>query len=303
MISNMARRVTGMALALLLLGAVACAADEAETVASGARPSDDRSDGAQPDSNNEEQPDGEDADSDSAPGTVTYEVWFARDDRLAVSWHSQPAIPRVGTAAIEHLLRGPGASGTGLVSAIPSGTELHGLTIEDGTARVDLNSEYQSGGGSLSMNMRLAQVVFTLTQFPTVRDVVFLLDGKPVQTFSGEGLVLDHPLGRADFEDLAPPIIVQRPSPGRRVTSPVTIGGTANVFEATVSIRVLDENGDELAGTFTTATCGTGCRGDYERKVTFSVDRVQPGTIEVFEQSAEDGSPLHVVRVPVTLAP
>ncbi|MGH2734675.1 MAG: Gmad2 immunoglobulin-like domain-containing protein, partial [Actinomycetota bacterium] len=70
-----------------------------------------------------------------------------------------------------------------------------------------------------------------------------------------------------------------------------------------VSIRILDSNGKQLARTFTTATCGTGCRGDYAKKVSFSVDKAQPGIVEVFEESAEDGRPIHVVRVPVTLQP
>ena len=52
------------------------------------------------------------------------------------------------------------------------------------------------------MQMRLAQVVYTLTQFPTVSAVRFSLDGAPVDVFSSEGIVLDHPVGRTDYEDL-----------------------------------------------------------------------------------------------------
>lgn len=292
-------RVAGAALALLLLGAVACSSEEPEPVA-GSKPAE-GSGADEPSTEQSKEP--SDQQSPSSSGSVTYEVWFADHDGLAPVWRSQASTPRVGTAALEQLLRGPASGDAGLSSAIPSGTELLGLTIDGGTARVDLTDRYQSGGGSLSMNMRLAQVVFTLTQFPTVRNVAFLLDGEPVETFSGEGLVLDQPLGRADFEDLAPPIIVDEPSSGRRISSPVSIAGTANVFEATVSIRILDSNGKQLARTFTTATCGTGCRGDYAKKVSFSVDEAQPGIVEVFEESAEDGRPTNVVRVPVTLQP
>jgi hypothetical protein len=99
------------------------------------------------------------------------------------------------------------------------------------------------------------------------------------------------------------PIVVERPSPGDEVGSPVTIGGTADVFEATVSIRVVDANGQELAAGFTTATCGSGCRGTYETKLSFFVDERQEGAIEVFEASAENGTELHLVSVPVTLVP
>lgn len=54
------------------------------------------------------------------------------------------------------------------------------------------------------MQMRLGQVVYTMTQFPTVKAVRFKLDGAPVNVFSGEGIVLDHPVGRSDYKDLAP---------------------------------------------------------------------------------------------------
>jgi N-acetylneuraminic acid mutarotase len=53
------------------------------------------------------------------------------------------------------------------------------------------------------MQVRLAQVVYTLTQFPTVRRVRFALDGTPVNVFSSEGIVLDHPVGRGDYANLA----------------------------------------------------------------------------------------------------
>ncbi|HEV8420131.1 MAG TPA: Gmad2 immunoglobulin-like domain-containing protein [Actinomycetota bacterium] len=70
-----------------------------------------------------------------------------------------------------------------------------------------------------------------------------------------------------------------------------------------MSLRILDENGKEIAHTFTTATCGTGCRGDYSVSVPFNVDHEQRGTIEVFESSAQDGSAINVVAIPVTLLP
>jgi hypothetical protein len=75
------------------------------------------------------------------------------------------------------------------------------------------------------------------------------------------------------------------------------------VFEATVSLRILDANDDVLIEAFTTADCGTGCWGDFQTKLRFGVDQEQPGTIEVFESSAEDGSDIHKVVIPVTLIP
>ena len=70
-----------------------------------------------------------------------------------------------------------------------------------------------------------------------------------------------------------------------------------------MSLRILDENGKVVANTFTTATCGTGCRGDYSVSVHYSVDHQQDGTVEVYESSAKDGSAINVVDIPVTLTP
>lgn len=98
-------------------------------------------------------------------------------------------------------------------------------------------------------------------------------------------------------------IVVGTPQPGDEVVSPVTIAGTADVFEATVSIVILDASGQELAATFATATCGTGCRGRYSAEVSFFTETRQSGTIAVFESSAEDGSPRNLVTIPVLLVP
>lgn len=98
-------------------------------------------------------------------------------------------------------------------------------------------------------------------------------------------------------------ISVTEPCPGDAVTSPLSVVGEANVFEATVSMRILDENGNEIATEFTTAECGSGCWGAFVGEIKFEVDHEQEGTLEVFESSAEDGSDIHKVSIPVTLVP
>jgi hypothetical protein len=103
--------------------------------------------------------------------------------------------------------------------------------------------------------------------------------------------------------ETAPAIVVTSPGSGDDVVSPVTIAGTADVFEATVSVRILDASGTELAAGFATATCGSGCRGEFSTSLAFFTPTRQPGSIEVFESSAVDGSPIHLVRIPVVLVP
>ena len=238
--------------------------------------------------------------------TVTYQVWFANDEGLFVIYRTEPATPRVGTASLESLLEGPDSfeEGYGLRTAIPDGTQLLGLSIDDGIARVDLTSEFETGGGSASMQTRLAQVTFTITQFPSVKGVVFSLDGEPIDVLGGEGVVIDHPLTRRDYADLLPAILVTSPALNEAVSSPVVIRGSSNVFEANVGIQILDENGDVLVETFTTATCGTGCRGTYRIAVPYEVDHEQEGTIVVHDDDAAGtGTFPHEVRIPVRLLP
>jgi germination protein M len=238
------------------------------------------------------------------PRSISLAVWFNSGESLFSVRRTVPATQAVGTAALKALLAGPTSAevAAGVGTQLPAGTRLRALSIANAVATVDLSSEFGAGGGVSSETMRPAQVVYTITQFSTVRSVRFQLDGRPITVFTGDGIVLDHPVTRKDYEGLLPPIVVDAPVAGARVASPITVAGTANVFEATVSVRILDESGRVVGKTFTTATCGTGCRGTYSVKVRYHVDRTQPGIVMVFEASAEDGRPIHVQRVPVTLA-
>jgi hypothetical protein len=59
-----------------------------------------------------------------------------------------------------------------------------------------------------------------------------------------------------------------------------------------------------MAHDFTTATCGTGCFGDYELELPFDVSQEQQGTVVVHDDDAAGtGTPPHVVEIPVTLIP
>lgn len=157
-----------------------------------------------------------------------------------------------------------------------------GLDVVDGDARVTLAKPLS--------RLAQAQTVYTLTRFPEVRNVVFVARG-----------TTSEPLTRADFEDETPPILVDTPLPGDRVRSPVRLRGTANVFEATVSIDVRDASDKLLKRTFTTATSGSGTRGRFSAEIALP-DRDGPVTVVAYESSAKDGTPLHVVKVPLTLA-
>jgi immunoglobulin-like protein involved in spore germination len=129
-------------------------------------------------------------------------------------------------------------------------------------------------------------------------------DGRDPSCLTANGVPLEGKLGFAiPIGTELPPIAVALPQTGASVQGPITIAGSADVFEATVSIRVLDANGDVIAETFAMASCGTGCRGDFSTQVEVPIDAEQPGTIQVFESSAKDGSMINTVEIPVTLVP
>lgn len=100
-----------------------------------------------------------------------------------------------------------------------------------------------------------------------------------------------------------PAIVVQEPQQGATIHSPVTVSGTASVYEGTVQIRVRDAAGNVIGTATTTATAGAPARGTFSTTVSFTQPAAtQAGKIEVYENDAQDGSERNLVTIPVTLA-
>jgi germination protein M len=190
-------------------------------------------------------------------------------------------------------------------TAIPAGTKLLGITIKNGVATVDLSREFASGGGSASSFLRLGQVVYTVTQFSSVRSVLFQVEGQTVTTFGPEGIELQGPQTRADFRDQLPTIFVDRPAFGAAAGNPARITGNADVFEAAFRIALLDSAGKVLIDQHAMATCGAGCepRGTFDVTLQYDVPKAQWGTLRVYYGSAKDGSPQGIRDYPVWLTP
>jgi hypothetical protein len=98
--------------------------------------------------------------------------------------------------------------------------------------------------------------------------------------------------------------IIEAPAPLTEVTSPVTVSGQVNAFEGTYQIAIFDTDGTPLVETFGTAQQpDMGVIGPFSSDVTFTVTEPTPACIWVFEQSARDGSPIHIGQIPVVLLP
>jgi hypothetical protein len=212
----------------------------------------------------------------SAPAGAVRVYFLRRGSVAPVLRRTTAATDAVARAAIEQLLAGPRPS-EHLVTAIPPETTLVRLTLGDGLASVRLSHHLPRAAQ--------AQVVYTLTQFPHVAAVS--VDGGPGRD-------------RSFFEDETPQILVESPLPGETVTTPLRLQGTANTFEATFQVDVLDGAGHTLASDFVTATSGSGQRGTFDK--TLDVDGpAGPITLVAYEVSAADGSRLHEVEIPLTL--
>jgi hypothetical protein len=129
--------------------------------------------------------------------TTDVSVWLVRGEALQPVTRAVPRVARIGAEAVKALLAGPttAEARSGLTSAIPAATRFNDLVIgSDGIAKVDLSRDFETGGGSLGLTLRLGQVTCTVGQFPTVKGVRFALAGELVSVFSGDGIVLDKPV-------------------------------------------------------------------------------------------------------------
>lgn len=239
------------------------------------------------------------------PGLQTaVAVYLVRGEHVIPVRRIVPHTVAVARAAVSSLLRGPMASErtSGYSSQIPAGTGLRGVSVSHGVATVDLDRRFESGGGSLSMQLRVAQVVYTLTQFPTVSRVGFRLDGRPVESIGGEGVLVSPPVGRAGFEAQTPPILVEQPLPGDSVGTPILVRGTANVFEARLVVDVVTTKGVLLARRNILATAGTGTRGRFSVRIALAAP-VARVVIVAYTRSPKNGARIDVVRIPAMITP
>lgn len=89
------------------------------------------------------------------------------------------------TAAMQALMEGTGDKKE--VSIIPKDAKLKSVKVKDGIAKVDFSKELvkKFTGGSTGELMLVGSIVDTLTEFPEVKAVQILVEGKSVETIAG----------------------------------------------------------------------------------------------------------------------
>lgn len=144
--------------------------------------------------------------------TLTAAIYFA-------DWQAQHLIPeprqiakaedpRVqATKVVEELLAGP--KDPHLHRTLPAGVKLlNGVTIENGTAYVNLSKELQSVRGSAAVTMAFGSIALSLTEIPGISKVQVLVEGK--KDVEIDQSVSIEPMTRPFFGDLAMFVDIER---------------------------------------------------------------------------------------------
>ncbi len=120
------------------------------------------------------------------PKEITVRLYYPNDDGTKLL-PTERRIQLNGqdryTAAVNALI----ANGQGRYTIIPKQTKVNGVTVKNGTAKVDFSADLQKYfvGGSTGEEMLVGSVVNTLTEFPEITAVEFYSDGKKIETIAG----------------------------------------------------------------------------------------------------------------------
>ena len=107
------------------------------------------------------------------------------------------------TETMEALILGLTSSelNKGLLSLIPSGTKLLGISVSNMTATINFNEALSFNSfGREGLEAELKQIVYTATEFSTVDKVQILINGQKKQFLSTEGVFIGEPLTRSSVQ-------------------------------------------------------------------------------------------------------
>lgn len=125
----------------------------------------------------------------AAQEMMTIKIFFGNTDLdpdilLNNVYPAERTIPKtqaVARAALEELLKGPTVQekASGFFTNINPGVKIQKLSIVDGIAKVDFNSQLEfQVGGSARVGAIRAQIIQTLKQFPTIKEVIISIDSR-----------------------------------------------------------------------------------------------------------------------------
>ncbi len=106
------------------------------------------------------------------------------------------------TETIRALIAGPSGEelDEGLLNLIPSDTQLISAHVDGGVAYLNFNQSFRFNPmGAEGTVAQLQQIIYSSTEFPTVSEVQFLIEGEKLDYVGGDGIFIGEPLGRNAF--------------------------------------------------------------------------------------------------------
>ena len=148
------------------------------------------------------------------PRTVRALVYFVRTDsqgfilmpeRLGAVVREEETNLEAAEYAMRELLDRPTAQEreAGFHTAIPPGTVLLGVSVRGNIADVNLTAQFESAGAEVLNVLRIAQVVWTLTELPEIDAVRFRIHGAPQPVIDQLG-VAHEVVGRGRYSRFEP---------------------------------------------------------------------------------------------------
>ena len=140
----------------------------------------------------------------TSPTTQLVTTWFVSSGRLSPVQRAQLRQPtsgeRVG-AVVAGVI--PDEQVRGLRSALPSTTSVTNVRVVAGVATVDLAAPFPDLP-SAEQVLAVAQLVYSLTEDPTITGMRLTIAGSPVSAPRPDGTLAGDVLTRADYAALAP---------------------------------------------------------------------------------------------------
>jgi len=106
------------------------------------------------------------------------------------------------TSTVEALIEGPTDDelNKNIISLIPDNTKLKSAWMNDNTAVLNFNEAFKFNSlGLEGYQLQIQQIVYTATEFSTVKQVQFLIEEEKHEYLGAEGMYIGKPLSRNSF--------------------------------------------------------------------------------------------------------
>lgn len=126
------------------------------------------------------------ADSQVTTEKISVKLYFVdpAQHKLVVEQRSIDKVEGIARETMQELLKGP--SSAGYQAAVPAGTTLLDINVKpEGLCIVDLSSEAGKINSQDQGKLMIQSVANTLCQFPSIKEVSFLINSEKVKTLGG----------------------------------------------------------------------------------------------------------------------